>query len=151
MRFILFIIIVFCFELVTAQNDSTINRKNKILENTNVENLRKLSSEKKADFYKKQNEAIKWAKKYGFIVNKKMSDGSYVSLIEVKNGRPIYISTYGTRKEIKSRIDSTLMNNIAKENGYPLDTTFCDGSKAKLKIIQNGKPIYIFIENEQIE
>ncbi len=148
MHFLIFIIILLFSELSVAQKAPNPHKKNMVLDNTDVENLNKISSESKDEYSKKKNEAIKWAKKHVFFVNKKMSDGRYVSLTEIKNGRPMYLSTYGIKKRINAEMDSISMKRIAKQNKFPLDTVFSDGSTLELKTIKNGKPIYIFKEDE---
>ena len=88
-----------------------------------------------------REEAVKWARKHGFIVSGTFDDGRDVLLIGVKNGIPQYIAT----EDSDFRADSSATNivGLSKKCKYPIDTLFADGSRAHLQSIKEGKPIYL--------
>ena len=87
--------IVFLFSFISGSVfTQTEVRKEKILQQTKVEKL-----QERAAFYKKQSlkekkDAIKLARRKGWIIRKEFDNGKIMELQRVENGKPIYYITY---------------------------------------------------------
>ncbi len=110
---------ILCILLVTALLSAN------VLDKTNVSVLNQLSIQYQQEFEREYNRAISLAKKNNWLINTSGTDGSETSLIEVRNGIPIY---YGTNNAKAAKTIST--NEITDTGSSP----FLTGSGIEIRM-----------------
>lgn len=72
--------------------------QDKVLENTNVKELKKMEAEMWASFEKSQERVKKYAEEKGVLIHHYLPSGKVISLIDIdENGRPVYVETHNAR------------------------------------------------------